>query len=64
MGHTLRIGRSAGRRGQALLAQGRGIRDRVCAGIDRMVASVWVLKKSAVTGRQPSSAQEIKPVKV
>nr|DAD73262.1 MAG TPA: hypothetical protein [Siphoviridae sp. ctxBC2] len=29
-----------------------------------MVSGGWVLKKSAVTGRQPSSTQEIKPVKV
>nr|DAZ51093.1 MAG TPA: hypothetical protein [Caudoviricetes sp.] len=29
-----------------------------------MVSGVWVLKKSAVTGRQPSSTQEIKSVKL
>nr|DAH82560.1 MAG TPA: hypothetical protein [Caudoviricetes sp.] len=29
-----------------------------------MVVGVWVLKMSAVTGRQPSSTQEIKSFKL
>ena len=64
LGHPVRIGRSAGTKGQALLAQGRSSCDRVWTGGDRMVVSVWVLKKSAVTGRQPSSTQEIKSFKL
>lgn len=46
LGHPVRLCRAAGRRGQALLAQGRGIRDRVRNGGDRVVVGVWVLKMS------------------
>jgi len=64
LGHPVSLCRSAGRRGQALLAQGYSICDRVCAGATVVVSGVWVLKMSAVTGRQPSSTQEIKSFKL
>lgn len=46
LGYPVSLRRVTGSAGQALLAQGRSIRDRVRAGDDRMVVGVWVLKMS------------------
>ena len=46
LGYPVSLRRSAGSAGQALLAQGCSICDRVRNGGDWMVVGVWVLKMS------------------